>query len=124
MKAIILTAALSGDGSANVVGRTDNVILFGTCRVGRAGVRAIWSRILSHDGSNRATTLTSWKIGHEHPPATPPSLKTMLSGEPPKFVGPGDVFEVDLRQNSERRSAVRMSQEEFKALMRGLLGGE
>ena len=124
MKAIILTAALSGDGSANVVGRTDNAILFGTCRVDRAGVKAIWSRILSHDGSNQGMTLTSWKIGHELPPATPPSLKTILSGEPPKFVEPGDLFEVDLHQNSERRSTVRMPEEEFKALMRGLLEGE
>ena len=123
MKAIILTAALADDGSAHVIARTDDAILFGTCRVERQGVQALWSRVLSRDGSNRATILTSWKIGHEHPPATSPRLKTILPGPSPKFVGPGDLFEVDLdlQHNSERRSTGRMPQEEFEALMRGLL---
>jgi hypothetical protein len=121
MKAIILTAGLAEDGSAHVVGRTDDAILFGTCRVERQGVQAVWSRVLSHDGTNRATILTSWMIGHDDPPPVPASLKTILPGEPPTFVAPGDLFEVELQQNSERRSTVRMSQDEFEALMRGLL---
>ena len=123
MKAIILTAALADDGSAHVIARTEHAILFGTCRVERQGVQAVWSRVLSGDGSNRATILTSWKSGHEHPPATLPSLKTILPGPSPDFVGPGDLFEVDLdlQHNSERRSTVRMPQDEFEALMRGLL---
>lgn len=121
MKAIILAAALAGDGSAHVVGRTENAILFGACRSEREGIQAIWSRVLSHDGTNRAAILISWKIGHETPPETPPSLAAILAGEPPVFVGPGDLFEVDLQQNSERRSTIRMSQTEFDALMRGLM---
>jgi hypothetical protein len=123
MKAIILTAGLADDGSAHVVGRTDDAILFGTCRVEPQGVQAVWSRVLSHDGTNRATILTSWMIGHDEAPPVPPSLKSILPGNPPSFVAPGDLFEVELRQNSERRSTVRMSQDEFEALMRGLLDG-
>jgi hypothetical protein len=121
MQAIILAATLSGDGYAQVIGRADDAVLFGYCRVERDGVQAIWSRVLSNDGSNRATMLTSWKIGHVHAPLTPVSLASILSGEPAPFVVPGDVFELDVKPHAERRSTVRMSQEDFEELMRGLL---
>jgi hypothetical protein len=121
MQAIILAATLSEDGSAHVIGRTDEAILFGHCRVERDGVQAIWSRVLSNDGSNRATILTSWRIGHALPPPTPSSLTSILSGEPAAFVVPGDLFELDVKPHADRRSTVRMSQDAFDELMRGLL---
>ncbi len=125
MKAIVLAAALFEDGVASVIARSDNAILFGVCQAMNEAVLASWFRVIFKNGSNRAVALTSWKVGHEDAPLALPAFDQLLSGPTPDFIVPGDYFEVDLETiDTNRRKTVRMSQEAFDLLMRGLLSDD
>lgn len=121
MHAIILAVTRRGDGSANVIGRTDEALWFGCCRAEHDGVRTVWSRVLSGDGSNQATILTSWKVGHVAATPPPSRLESLFSEQPADFVARGDLFEIASWPPSARPLPVRMSQATFDELMRGLL---
>jgi hypothetical protein len=121
MRAIIIAASLSANGSAQVIARTADVILFGTCYAVDGSARTFWTRAIFKDGTNRALSLHSLKSGHEEPLAANPELAMLLGGEAPSFVVAGDVFELDSIELLNERREVRMSQDAFDFLMRSLL---
>jgi hypothetical protein len=121
MRAIIIAAATSAEGSAQVIARAPDVILFGRCHAENASAKVYWFRAMLKDGATRAVSGSSIKCSHEDPPEVPASVASLLTGEAPTFVVPGDVFEIEMADLEERRSTVRMSQDAFNTLMRSLL---
>jgi hypothetical protein len=121
MRAIIIAAVTSAEGSAQVIARAPDLILFGRCHAEAASAKVYWFRAMLKDGTTRAVSSSSTKSGHEDPPEVPASVAALLTGEAPTFVAPGDIFEVETIDLEDRRSTVRMSQADFNSLMRSLL---